>query len=339
MIRKLTDFISLETEGRKFKEYCDNDIEIDDNTIKFFIKSKPNLQQKDFVKIDDLYVDFTCQRNPFRKERIRRMRTIAEHFNGLKVKRAQIAKIDGDDRLYIWDAMGRTIIANCLGFEYIPADICHFRDKNEMREFFLDQDTLDEKIHNWERHEIILKFKKEECPRRFIRFYNQAIDIQNTINECGLSIWTGKRKQDQMSVEKCWGYIKKCITNADISGNKGYNAGERNSYFLKSAIKILQKNFSTEKEIEGQLLEALVSFIHNEVEINGTDIRSGVKKINFIINTNKYATQKKFKEAIGLENVANNEIIKTGVERLTKLFAETRRKNLHEWNNLNLMAA
>lgn len=242
------------------KDHLNNGITLDKE---MFQKRTETLTDDCFVKISDITILKSCQRDTVTNKRFPKLRKIGKTFNPVKYGRAQLAKIEGDPNLYIYDGLGRTTAAYCLGIKEIPCEITTFKSEAEVLIEFFEQHENEEKLSGWTKVHTVYHAPVEMQIGYFKNHYKQTVDIYRVLEKTGcvydrLKAAKGKPKP---SVESGLTRFRECITQK-WSGNGSIKAGERESYALIKALQMINKLWIDHDRynVHANLLAAIVYY-------------------------------------------------------------------------------
>ena len=264
-IEKIQDRLST-TEGFDLKrliESCrenhiSNNLTLDKN---MFQKRRETLSDECFIDINDLSILKSCQRDTVTSKRFQKLYKIGKTFSPVKYGRTQLARIEGDENLYIFDGLGRATVAYCLGIQHIPCEITKFKSEAEVLIEFFEQHENEEKLSGWTRIETVYNAPVEMQTGYFKNSHKQTVDIYHALSESKCVYDSFKATENNPSVETSLTRFRECITQT-WSGNGSTKAGDRQSYALIKTINMINRLWINEDhyEVHANLLAAIVHY-------------------------------------------------------------------------------
>jgi hypothetical protein len=242
----------------EIQKHLNSGLTLDKNMFKAKVST---LDDECFKKINDLTILTSCQRTTITNKRLPKLIKIARDFCPIKFGRVQLAKIKGDPNFYIYDSLGRTVVAYCLGIEWVPCEIVHFSSQSEVLKYFFEQHDNEEKLSRWTRIEAIYNAPKSMQLGYFKRENNKVIDIFHVLGKTGCVYDSLKATDKNPSVESACTRFKDCITK-EWSGNGSASAGSRPCYALIQSIEMIKRLWISheQKEILANFLAAIVYY-------------------------------------------------------------------------------
>ena len=191
---------------------------------------RPNLNDKDFIFIDQLYIDDDTQRDFAATARITKLKKIIAKPDTRRFKRVMVTQrtYDNDSRWFIVDGMGRTIAAFASGQKKVPVEVVSFNSKQEEVNYFVDQLKDVHQITGWEKHHVILS--TPDAPR-----HTQALDIERVVRTAGIEYRPQLVKD--LDCSKAFSGIKDSIIRSDNG-----KAGSRKALVTTGIIKLMMKH-------------------------------------------------------------------------------------------------
>jgi len=254
-----TEGLELENTISNYKEaHLSNGMTLDKD---MFQKRRETLTDDCFVKISDITVLNSCQRDTVTNKRFPKLRKIGQKFNPVKYGRAQLAKIEGDPNLYIYDGLGRTTVAHCLGIEEVPCEITTFKSEAEVLIEFFEQHENEEKLSGWTKVDTVYNAPVEMQKGYFKNLYNQTVDIYHVLGKTGCVYDAFHATEDNPCIESGLTRFKECITQK-WSGNGSTKAGERESYALIKSLQMINRLWIERDyhDVHANLLAAIVYY-------------------------------------------------------------------------------
>ena len=227
-----------------------------------FMKRNLTLTENQFIAIKDIRILKACQRDTVTHRRFRKLKNLGTYFDPVRFGRVSLAKIDGFEELFIYDALGRTLVAACLGIEHVPCDIIHFNSIAEVLEVFFRQHDNEVKISGWPMFEVIYNAPTSMHRGIFKNKINQINDIFRVLQKTGCVYDDFKADESHPSVQSCLVRFRDCVTK-EWSGNpREIRAGDRASYALIQSLEMIKRLWINNDNINvrGCVLAAIVSY-------------------------------------------------------------------------------
>lgn len=238
LVRKLSDVIA-EVEKQLKAHYGVTEKELTAWRVAAKLSSY-SFPKSTMVKIADLWIDYEVQRDVLHKHII----NIMKKWDARICSPGSACRIEGDSKIYLYDAQHRTIAAGILGFNELPCAVVETDDKNfASLAFELLNDTGVKRLNPGDLHRNAL-----------VRFKNGSKDIRNV---------RARTMQDQF--DKCG------IDLQDKSSRASDNLRGDNDYFF-SHFKYAQKGIEVDES--GKTLFNILSAIKETFPI-GDEIDQG----------------------------------------------------------------
>lgn len=191
---------------------------------------RPNLNDKDFVFIDQLYIDDDTQRDFAATARIIKLKKIIAKPDTRRFKRILVAQraYNNDSRYFIVDGMGRALAAFVSGQKKIPHDVIVFNSLQDEVQYFLEQGKDVHQITGWEKHHVILN--TPDATR-----HTQSLDIERVVRTVGIEYRPQQIKN--LDCSKAFSGIKDSIIRSDNG-----KAGTRKALVTTGIIKLMMKH-------------------------------------------------------------------------------------------------
>tara|TARA_B100001093_G_scaffold488723_1_gene526194 strand:+ start:645 stop:1553 length:909 start_codon:yes stop_codon:yes gene_type:complete len=228
---------------------------------------RANLTDKDFIEIDQLYLDEDTQRDFCTPSRVTKLMKIVANPDTRRIKRITVARraYANDNRHFIIDGMGRTLAAHVSGQTRIPYDEVVFNSIQDEVKYFLEQGKDTHAITGWEKHAVVLSTPDAKT-------HTRSLDIERVVSQAKIAYKAQKIRNYDCS--KAFSGIRDSIVDSDKA-----SAGSRKGLLTIGIIDIMKKH--ADKDSNGMLIFRSDLFypFTNFCLGYSKPLRSGLKKL------------------------------------------------------------